>query len=131
MVGGLDCRAGPQTANIAQIPGLPGAFPDMVIVVAGKKENVLLEKSFTIRRKDEFNEALEDHGGLIDIGQSHFEDIAIEDECGLFRAFVARDKLPQTDRQLTQNRAGARGISFDTPRLDGGQYTIIRAEVHI
>src|SRR5450759_2020314 len=100
MVGSLDCRAGPQTANIAQIPGLPGTLPDMVIVVAGKIEYVLLEKSFTVRWKDEFNEALEDHGGLIDIGQSHFEDIAIKDERGLFRAFVVGYKLPQTERQL-------------------------------
>src|ERR1700681_1426898 len=105
MVGGLDCRAGPQTANIAQIPGLPGAFPDMVIVVAGKKENVLLEKSFTVRWKDEFNEAFKDHGGLIDIGQSHFEDIAIKDERGLFRAFIVGNQLPQTKRQVTQNPA--------------------------
>src|SRR5216683_4211539 len=102
MIGGIDCSAGLKAANIVQVLSLPGALPDVMVMVAGEIEDVLVKKRLTILGKDEFNEALKDHRGLIDIGQSHFEDITVKDQCGLFRAFVARNNLPQAAHQLAQ-----------------------------
>jgi hypothetical protein len=58
VIGSVNRVAGLKTLNAAQILGLSGAFPDVMIVVAGKIEDVLLKKRFAIVRKDQLDEAL-------------------------------------------------------------------------
>src|SRR5215469_6545862 len=104
--GGIDLISGPQAAKRLPVLGLPRAFPEMVVMIAGDIEDILLKKSLTVWRKDQFDEALKDHGGLMDISQGHFENIAIEDERRLFRVGMARDQLSQAGHKGTHYRAG-------------------------
>ena len=52
MVGRSDFSAGLQTINIVQVARLPGALPDVMVMIAGKIENVLLKKRLAIAWED-------------------------------------------------------------------------------
>ena len=113
--------------DMIQILGFPGQFPEVMVMIAGNKNNLL--KEFIPFRHDQLNKALKDHGGLILMAQGQFEDVPVQDQGGLLPIPVFRNQMPQTTDEPAHDRTGMKRINLLAGQI--GQQAVFFTQVQV
>jgi hypothetical protein len=84
----------------------------MMVVISGDKDDFCVDELLAIAWEHKFNEALKSHQRNVILREREFEEIPVENECGLGKTFVVPNEFPKAVGEPFQDFTSLMWIHF-------------------